>query len=81
MLELDYFDPIRMTIIDPMHNLFLGTAKRMLMMWKDHKILHSEHFEIIQNRVENVFCQSDIEKLPQKPASSFGSFNADQLKN
>lgn len=35
LLELDYFDPIRMTIIDPMHNLFLGTAKRVLNLWID----------------------------------------------
>ena len=26
LIELDYFDPIRFTIVDPMHNLFLGTA-------------------------------------------------------
>ena len=28
LLELPYFDPARMCIIDPMHNLFLGTAKK-----------------------------------------------------
>lgn len=26
LLDLDYFDPVRMTFINPMHNLFLGTA-------------------------------------------------------
>ena len=29
LLELDYFDPVTQHVIDPMHNLFLGTAKRM----------------------------------------------------
>lgn len=81
LLELNYFDPVRMTIIDPMHNLFLGTAKRMLSIWKDHKLLQSEHFEIIQNRIEGIFCPSDVGKLPQKMASSLGSFNAFQYKN
>lgn len=81
LLELDYFDPVKMTIIDPMHNLFLGTAKRMLSIWKDHKLLQSEHFEIIQDRIEGIFCPSDVGKLPQKMASSLGSFNADQYKN
>lgn len=38
LLELEYFDPVTMTIIDPMHNLFLGTAKRMLLIWKDHNV-------------------------------------------
>lgn len=78
LLELEYFDPIRMTIIDPMHNLFLGTAKRMLILWKDNKILLPEHFNQIQKRMEQVQCPPDVGKLPQKFASSFGSFNADQ---
>ena len=30
--ELPYFDPLRMCIIVPMHNLLLGTAKRMVEM-------------------------------------------------
>ena len=30
LLDLPYFDPVRMTIIDPMYNLFLGTAKHIL---------------------------------------------------
>jgi len=29
LLELPYFDPIRMTIIDPMHNFHLGTPKHV----------------------------------------------------
>lgn len=28
--RLEYFDPVWHTIIDPMHNIFLGTAKRMI---------------------------------------------------
>ena len=30
LIELPYFDPIRFTIVDPMHNLFLGTAKHVM---------------------------------------------------
>ncbi len=29
LLELPFFDPIRMAIIDPMHNLYLGTETRL----------------------------------------------------
>ena len=29
LLQLPYFDPVKMTVIDPMHNLYLGTAKRV----------------------------------------------------
>ena len=55
-----------MTIIDPMHNLFWGTAKRMLLMWTDHKVLLPEHFDIIEKRIEKIFCPSDVGKLPHK---------------
>lgn len=29
LLDLPYFDPIRMHVIDPMHNLFLGSGKQI----------------------------------------------------
>ena len=38
LLELPYFDPIRMLPIDPMHNLFLGTGKHMI----NHRRMRSE---------------------------------------
>ena len=39
LLELPYFDPFSMTVIDPMHNLFLGTAKHMVNVWKSTGLL------------------------------------------
>lgn len=40
LLDLPYFDPVRMSIIDPMHNLFLGTAKRVLKkVWLERNII------------------------------------------
>lgn len=81
ILELDYFDPIRMTMIYPMHNLFLGTAKRVFNLWIDIKFMTADDLKQMQARVEKVHCPSDIGKLPQKFASSFDSFNADQWKN
>lgn len=30
LLELPYIDIVKMHIVDPMHNLFLGTAKRVM---------------------------------------------------
>ena len=32
LLRLPYFDPIRFHVIDPMHNLLLGTAKHMMVL-------------------------------------------------
>ena len=39
--ELPYYDCIRSVTIDVMHNLFLGTAKHALSVWKDKKLLKS----------------------------------------
>ena len=33
LLDLPYFDAPRMCIIDPMHNMLLGTAKLMVKTW------------------------------------------------
>ena len=30
LLELQYFDLVRMLVINPMHNMMLGTGKRMI---------------------------------------------------
>ena len=36
LLELPYFDPVAMCVIDPMHNLLLGTAKHMVQAHGTH---------------------------------------------
>ncbi len=30
LLELDYYNAVEFHVIDPMHNLFLGTSKKIL---------------------------------------------------
>ena len=47
---LSYFDRMKMTVIDPMHNLFLGSAKRLLKMCKELGHLDRANFEKIQER-------------------------------
>ena len=49
LLRLPYFDSVRFTIIDPMHNLFLGTAKRMLEIWLDENKLDIGDLQAVQN--------------------------------
>ena len=79
LLELVYFDPIRMTALDPMHNLFLGTAKHKISVWKTQKLLCDEDFKLIQDKMEPFQCPSDIGRLPKKFSSSYGSFNEVQF--
>lgn len=30
LLRLDYFETVRFSVVDPMHNILLGTAKHMI---------------------------------------------------
>ena len=82
LLKLPYFDPVRMLIVDPMHNLFLGSAKhfmKSILLGKD-VVSHSE-FGIIQQRVDSIVTPCDIGRIPNKIRSGFSSFTADQWKN
>lgn len=82
LLELPYFNPSRMLVIDPMHNLFLGTAKHFIKsIWLDQSVLSYDKFDLIQSRINKVVVPSDIGRIPYKIASGFSSFTADQFKN
>ncbi len=81
LTELEYFDPIRFTVIDPMHNLLLGTAKHMMKnIWLEEVIDHDQ-LKDIEVRVHNVTTPNNIGRIPRKIASSFGGFTADQWKH
>ena len=66
-----------MCIIDPMHNLLLGTAKRAVELWKDAGILQSKELEDFQAKVNSFICPNDMGRMPSKIASSFAGFTAD----
>ena len=66
LLDLPYFDPIRMHVIDPMHNLFLGSGKHMMAIWKRENLLEPCHYEDIQKFVDSMSVPSDVGRIPQK---------------
>ena len=81
LLELPYLDIVRMCVIDPMHNLLLGTAKHMLSVWRDKNLVKPKHFEEIQAKVDKFHTPGDVGRIPTKIASGFSSFTAEQWKN
>ena len=82
MSELEYFDPILHTVIDPMHNLFLGTAKKIFKkIWIPRGLLKEKELKEIQARVDSVAVPSTIGRIPRKIASAFGGFTAEQWLN
>lgn len=81
LLDLPYFDPIAMTVIDPMHNLYLGTAKRLITVWLDKGLITRSDLLVIQNLINSVEVPRYVGRIPHKILSSFSGFTADQFKN
>ena len=79
-LKLPYFSPTRFLIIDPMHNLFLRTGKRMLSVWIELQLLNKAHFHQIQQFFDSIVLPSDVGRIPCKIDSGFSGFKADQFK-
>lgn len=84
LMHLSYFDCVRFHVVDPMHNLFLGTSKFMMKnIWlaQDPPLIEKKFFSTIQERVDNCIIPSLIGRIPHKIASSFSQFTADQWKS
>ena len=79
--ELPYFNPSRICIIDPMHNLLLGTVKHMIDVWKSCMKLKKDDFETIQETFTHFVTPPNIGRLPHNNiASGFSGFTAEQYK-
>ena len=82
LLRLPYFDPVEMTVIDPMHCMYLGFAKHVIKrFWIEGKVVPASSFQAVQNTSAKVIFPSSIGHIPKNPLNSFPSFIADQLKN
>ena len=79
--HLPYYDCVRYAIIDPLHNLFLGTAKRLQHHWIEIGLLSSDKLSIIQQRVDSFKVPSHVGHLPRKISSGFSNMTADEWKN
>ena len=81
LLELPYYNIIRYCVVDPMHNLLLGTAKRMLTVWKTAEVISESQFDKIQAKVNAFITPTDIGRIPGKISSGFSGFTAEQWRN
>lgn len=81
LIELPYYNVIRFCVIDPMHNLLLGTAKRMMSVWISTGVINKSQFAYIQDKVDAFVTPTDIGRIPAKIMSGFSSFTAEQWRN
>lgn len=78
LLELPYFDPIRILLIDPMHNLFLGSARYVThKLWIGREILKKAQLETVHRRLKKVEVPVDVGRLPFR-IDSASTFTAEQ---
>ena len=67
LLDLPYFDPVRMHLIDPMHNLYLGTAKHFALdILVGRGILTPNNLLIIEQRLEKLVISVGLGRIPKK---------------
>ena len=81
LTTLPYYDSIQYTIIDPMHNLFLGSAKHIMVVWKEKAVFPESSFAVIQKCIDTFCVPFDVGRIPHKVQSGFTSFTADRWKN
>ena len=81
LLELPYYSSVSTCVIDPVHNLFLGTAKRVFDKWVENGVISNADLKKIQERIELFRVPSDLGRLPSNIASNRGGYTASQWKN
>ena len=74
-LGVRYTVLFEMCVIDPMHNLFLGTAKRVFSKWIEEDIITKAGLEKLQERIEDISSLSDIGRLPGNIKSNYGGYS------
>ena len=81
LVQLPYLDLIRYHVVDPMHNLLLGTAKYMMSVWKDESLISKSDDQNMQDTVDRNRVPVNIGRIPHKVVSQVSSLTADQWKN
>ena len=82
LMYLPYYDCVRFSIIDPMHNMFLGTTKRILhQQWLESGLISRKQLDEIQTIVAKCKIPCSAGRIPYKIASAFKSLTAEEWKN
>ena len=81
--RLPYFNPVHHCVVDPMHCLFLGIAKWIVMkLWIGEGVLNGEKLRVMQERADMIEFTSDLGRHPVRIATGegFSNFTADMWK-
>ena len=81
LFRLSYYDPVRMHVVDPMHNLLLGISKHVYATWVEQEILNEENQQEIDRRMRELKIPSDLGRIPGGISSRYKSMKADEWKH
>ncbi len=81
--RLQYFDIVRCTIIDGLHNLYLGTAKFMMDYWKttNNFITSKDLFEMGTVEAKKIVVPPQYTTLGSKIAANFSGLKGDEYRS
>ena len=80
LFQLPYFDPIRHHVIDPMHNLLLGTAKHTFKVLVEKNLIDEEKFAKIEQLMEGICKVKEVGRVA-KSMRYHKSLKAEEWKN
>ena len=80
LCKLEYFNCVRFHVIDPMHNLFLGTAKYVFKLWAEN-LFSKEQLKELSQKIKELNTATSIGRIPRKIGTNYGSYTAEEWKN
>ena len=80
LCKLEYFDCVRFHVIDPMHNLFLGTSKYVFKLWAEN-VLSKGQLKELSKKIEELNTATSIGRIPWKIGTNYGNYTAEEWKN
>ena len=64
LLALPYFNTITFTILDPMHNLFLGTGKHAFKVWLEKELISKQQLAQMEEKIRVFSTPVGVGRLP-----------------
>jgi len=80
LCKLEYFDCVRFHVIDPMHNLFLGTAKYVFKLWAEN-VFSKVQLKELSKKIGDLNTATFIGRIPRKIGTNYGNYTAEEWKN
>ena len=77
LLQLEYFDTVRFTAIDPMHNLFLRLQK-LFSSSGLRRTYYQKGLKVLEERINSFDVGTGIGRLPDRIASNYGGYTPSQ---